>query len=185
MLAAVVAVAVACGGGSSGTPETINRTPTDPGSVPSSTPISGDQVYLIRDNGISAPTGASVTPAPGGTETPSGYEVKSGDTCGSIAASLGVETDALIAANPAINAGCTNLRPGQLLVVPGGSSGGGSSGNSSPPTPTPGAGETYTIESGDTCYDIAASYGVDLDAFVALNDLDCGNLKVGTVVRIP
>jgi len=46
--------------------------------------------------------------------------VKSGDTCTSIASVAGTTPNAIIAANPSINAGCTNLAVGQVLVTGGG-----------------------------------------------------------------
>lgn len=51
----------------------------------------------------------------GGAKT---YTVKAGDTCGGIASSNGVTTAALLAANPSIDANCTNIREGQALTIP-------------------------------------------------------------------
>jgi len=50
-------------------------------------------------------------PAPGGRT----YTVAPGDFCASIAQANGVSIAALIAANPSVNAGCTNLQAGQVL----------------------------------------------------------------------
>ena len=47
------------------------------------------------------------------------YTVKSGDTCIAIAKSSGITVAALKAANPSINAGCTNLQVGQVLSLSG------------------------------------------------------------------
>lgn len=188
MLALAVATATACGGAGNdgGGQATGDIRLTNPASVPSSTPISTELVYQIRDNGISAPTGATATTAAGGTGGGSGagsYTVQSGDTCGAIATSLGISAQDLIDANPTINAGCTNLDIGDILSVPGGSTDGGG-GGSATPTPAP-SGDTYTIASGDTCFDIAAAYGVDVDTLVALNNIDCNALQPGDVLRIP
>jgi len=46
--------------------------------------------------------------------------VKSGDTCSAIAAGNGVSVGDLLSANPAVNAGCTNLAVGQVLKIGGG-----------------------------------------------------------------
>jgi len=51
-------------------------------------------------------------PAPGAGRQ---YTVVSGDFCASIAQANGISVAALIAANPGVNAGCTNLRVGQTL----------------------------------------------------------------------
>lgn len=88
--------------------------------------------------GATQPAGAATTPAnnqtPGTATTPNrtttttasptgaaggeNYTVASGDTCGAIASREGVTTAALIAANPAVNAECSNLQVGQVLRIP-------------------------------------------------------------------
>ncbi|MBI5949227.1 MAG: LysM peptidoglycan-binding domain-containing protein [Chloroflexi bacterium] len=60
-------------------------------------------------------SGPTATPRPGGAKT---YKVQSGDTCGAIAASYGVDLAKLLAANPTINANCTNLAAGQTVNIP-------------------------------------------------------------------
>ncbi len=60
-------------------------------------------------------TGPTPTPRPGAAKT---YKVQSGDTCGAIAARYGVELSKLLAANPTINADCTNLGAGQTVNIP-------------------------------------------------------------------
>ncbi|KAF8145192.1 hypothetical protein K438DRAFT_1444824, partial [Mycena galopus ATCC 62051] len=52
----------------------------------------------------------------GGTCTQT-YTVQSGDTCSAIAASQGLTVSQLLALNPSINSGCTNLGIGQVLCV--------------------------------------------------------------------
>jgi len=54
------------------------------------------------------------------------YTVKSGDTCGAIAASQGVSLDIIYQLNPSVNSQCTNLEVGQVLcLATNGSNGGG------------------------------------------------------------
>jgi hypothetical protein len=76
-------------------------------------------------NGGAAPAPAPA-PAPaaggGGGET---VTVQPGDTCTLIASIKGTTAAAIIAANPGINAGCTNLQVGQVLNVGGGGGGAG------------------------------------------------------------
>ncbi len=190
MLPAVLAVMCvalsACGGGGDDDGGTANNPHlTDPAAVATSTPISGDQVFQIRDNGISAPTGVNTVPAgdDGNGNGSAGYTIVSGDTCGSIASGLGVSVPELISANPLINEGCTNLQPGQILAIPG-SSGGGTTANPTPTTAS--SGKTYVIGAGDTCFDIAANQGVTTDALIAANpDIDCSALQPGQVMNIP
>ncbi|MCL5998291.1 MAG: LysM peptidoglycan-binding domain-containing protein [Chloroflexi bacterium] len=56
-----------------------------------------------------------------------------------------------------------------------------------PPTDTPVAPEEYEVQSGDTCGGIATKYGVSLDSFLALNNLDENNclIRVGEKLLIP
>jgi N-acetylmuramoyl-L-alanine amidase len=186
----VAMVAAACGGNGDDGAATGAPRLTDPATVPVADRVSGDMTYVIRDNGVSAPSGvtAPVTENGGGQQR-SGqtYTVQSGDSCSAIAANLGVALDALMSANPQIDAECRNLQVGQELRVPGGASSGQQpAGNDEPqPTPAQGSGRTYEVQSGDLCIDIANSFAVDLDELVALNNLDCNNLQIGTVVRIP
>lgn len=46
-------------------------------------------------------------------------------------------------------------------------------------------GPTYIIQSGDTLWDIASRFNVDLDALMTANDLADGNLSVGQEIIIP
>jgi LysM repeat protein len=64
--------------------------------------------------------GGNQTVRPGSTTTggAKSYTVKSGDTCGGIASANGTTLPALLAANPAINADCTNLKDGQVVNIP-------------------------------------------------------------------
>lgn len=57
------------------------------------------------------------------------------------------------------------------------------------PTPTPGAGgRTYEVQEGDNCSSIADQFGVSLQDFLNINNLNeqtCQELQIGQVVRIP
>jgi len=64
--------------------------------------------------------------------------VKSGDTCSAIAAGNGVSVGDLISANPAVNAGCTNLAVGQVLKVGGGGGGNNTGAGARPQAPAAG-----------------------------------------------
>lgn len=142
-------------------------------------------LYQIRGDTIQT-VGGTGTVAPGTNATPTGaktYTVKAGDTCDAIARANGVTLDALLKANRSIDAGCTNIVPGDSLKIP--------SAATTPAagaTPTaPGGAKTYTVKAGDTCDAIARNNGVDLAKLIAANNLDadCRSLQPGQVLRLP
>lgn len=189
-LLAVAALGIApCGDDSGDNGGGGGQRVSDPAKVPSSTPIGNTLTYQIRNDVIIAPDGGQA-PVTTGTTPVSGatsYTVKSGDTCSGIAAEFGIALADLLKANRTIDQNCTNLRPGDVLKIPGtttgGTTGGGAAGT---PTPKP-SGKEYTVQSGDTCDAIAKSFGVDLARLIALNNLDaqCKNLQVGQKIKIP
>lgn len=189
LAAAAVAIAAAsCGGGGS---QDGDQTPsiTDPGAAPTATPLAGAVKYEIRGGSVTIPN-SSTTPAVAGTPGPSGrvYTVAPGDSCVAIAETLGVALEALLDANPQINDGCTNLHGGDQLDVPASESPPAAPGATATarPTRSAGAGSTYTVQAGDTCVDIAASFGVDVDELIALNGLDARcSLDIDQVLQIP
>ena len=193
------AVLTGCGGGGDGDSGSQGDRITDPAKVPSSTPIgqgAPTKYEIHQDGSLSVSGGPTVAGTPLPNQTPAAgsggkYTVKSGDTCGGIAAQYGVTADQLIAANRAtINQGCTNLHEGDEIKIPGAASTTStprpSSGGASTPTPRAGS-RSYTVQSGDTCDDIARNQGVTLADLIALNNLDaeCRNLQPGQVLKIP
>lgn len=142
-------------------------------------------------NGISTPT-----PTQSGmvSNCDAFYFVKSGDGCAVIASNYGITLTQFYAWNPAVKTDCSGLWPDYYVCV---SIVGvnpsttlatkttTTSGNGiATPTPTQ-AGMTanckkfYLVKSGDGCYDIAASYGIDLSNFYAWNPAvktDCSGL---------
>lgn len=186
---AVLAVSAACGGGSS-SPDDAEARISDPASAPTALPMLDAPKYLIKDNVVTLPE-ASTTVTAGGmggspTTAGQGYTIQPLDTCGGIASSLGVTVDELIEANDSINSDCTNLQPGQVLQVPGAAAAPTAGAGAPAPTPTS-SGETYIVESGDTCLDIATQFDVSVDDLIELNGLDaaCQDLDVGQEIRIP
>lgn len=206
LLTALVAVAgltalatVACGGS---TPEPASgKRVTDPALVPTATPMQNPVLYRFQGNQVilEGGTPAAITPAAGSTTAArKTYTVKAGDTCFDIAAAEGISLEALVKANPTA---CNNLRAGDTLTIPAPTptpaapSGGLTSDPTVRPTPTAptssggtssSSGKTYTVRAGDTCADIAASYGVSIADLIRANGLtnDC-LLQIGQVVQIP
>lgn len=54
-----------------------------------------------------------------------------------------------------------------------------------PPTPTPVPKIEYTVVSGDSCLSIVTRFNISLDSLLRANEIDCGLLKIGTVLTIP
>lgn len=191
-------VATACGGGGSPEEEGNGERITDPARVPSSTPVQNPTLYKIQGNQVTLVGGdpSQLTPVTGNTPTAGkSYTVKAGDTCSQIASDHGISLDALVKANPTV---CDTLNVGDVMRIPGAAatptktSGGLTSNPTVRATATtaPGgggsSGKTYTVQSGDTCADIAESYGVSIAEIIALNGLsqDCP-LQVGQEVKVP
>ncbi len=182
----LVLLVAACGGDGGGVGEPGGRKGlTDPAAVPTATPGDGTLVFRIGQDGISAP-GSEVTVTPvAGPDTPgqpTTHTVVAGDTCSSIADRFGITLAALLAVNPLVNVGCTNLRIEQELRIPAGSGAGGN------PDGGGGTANGYVVVGGDTCGSIAEANGVTLAAFLAANGLaeaDCTALSIGQLLTIP
>lgn len=106
---------------------------------------------------------------------PNTYTVQSGDTLGGIAAKNNVSLQALMAANPKVDA--ERLQIGQQLQLPRASPSTGATGT------TPGS---YSVVSGDTMMKIASKLGVSYNALLAANrNVDPDRLQIGQQLRVP
>jgi len=94
------------------------------------------------------------------------YEVKMGDTAGSIAAAFGVSTSTILSAN---NLSDTSLlKPGDKLSI------------------LPVTGVSYKVQHGDSIEAIAKKYNVDAAKIIAFNSLNAdGGLKEGQSLVLP
>jgi LysM repeat protein len=90
--------------------------------------------------------------------------VQPGDTLWALAQRYNTTTQAILETN-----GLTgqDLLPGAVLTLPGGS------------TAAP---ETYTVQTGDTLYDIAVAFSLTTDALIAINNLDGTTIKPGQLL---
>lgn len=139
---------------------------------------------------------------PACTET---YTVESGNTCSVIDSMFNITYAQLEEYNPGeFNADCTNLNVGQVLCVAVGapstngtasttttmttSFSSTSTTSSTTSTATPSCGEYYTVESGDTCYEIDELFGITFAELQYLNpgafNTDCTNLQLGQVLCV-
>jgi LysM repeat protein len=134
-----------------------------------------------------SPETPTVTSTPQATQTPLTYSVKSGDTCGGIAAIFDISVQSLLLAN-SLDSGC-NLFIGQALSVP------------QPTfTVTPIASSTpseleatiqaceteeYVVQAGETMSLIAVTYGVPIEALMEWNGLTSDVAFLGQHLTIP
>ncbi len=96
------------------------------------------------------------------------YTITSGDSCKKIAEQHNIELIALFLKNPGIN--CNDLQIGQQILL-------------TLTASNDGCQKTYTIVSGDICWNIAGSNGLTLDQLLSLNPgLNCSNLQIGQVI---
>lgn len=81
------------------------------------------------------------------------YQVKPGETLESIAGQFNVKPDEIVSMNGLVG----GVRPGQLIVVPGGQQS---------------MFDTYIVKQGDNMYEIAKRYNVSVDDLLMLNGLE-------------
>jgi peptidoglycan endopeptidase LytF len=162
-----------------GTPASI--TPQVPSAAETTGPAQPTLLPTPTIGIASAPPPASATevPSSGGTSSgggcPSRYTVQRGDWFYQIARKCGVSPQALMAANPGVNANF--VYPGQGLNIPGGGaapSGGGPSGR------------TYVVQPGDNMFRIGLRFGVSYVAIASANGIPYPyNVYVGQSLQIP
>lgn len=136
-------------------------------------PQIADPNLIFPGQFITIPAGPVPPPIP-----PPGfsYVVQPGDTLFIIAQRFRVSLNALIAANPEI-ANPNLIFPGQIILIP--------VAEELPPPP-PG-GSTYIVQPGDTLFDIAQMFGVNLNELIAANPqiTDPDIIFPGQIIIIP
>ncbi len=114
-----------------------------------------------------------VSPAPGPPPVCPGffYTIQVGDTLFELAQRFGTTVEAIIAANPGIDP--TRLVPGQRICIP-------------VPTPPVCPGFFYTVQAGDTLFELAQRFGTTVQAIIAANPgIDPTRLVPGQRICIP
>ena len=128
---------------------------------------------------------------PTATAAPGQYIVQAGDTLDSIATAHNTTVAAIVQLNSIDNPSL--IYPGQVLQVPGASSqveqpAATNTATAAPsPTPLPTARPTtYTVQSGDTLFQIAQRFGVSVVELAALNNIvDYNSITAGDTLTIP
>ena len=117
------------------------------------------------------------TPAPtlASADSQTGYTVRDGDTCSSIAKQFGIRVSQLAAAN-GLNTEVCFLRSGQKLII-----------SSSSALPATASQKTYVVRPGDSCLEIATRYKISVSRLAAANNLNPKTcfLSVGRKLVIP
>ncbi len=121
---------------------------------------------------------ATPVPAPA-ADAPTTYTVQSGDWLSAIARKLGVDTQAIIDANPGLNA--NNLTPGQVLNLPTGANAPAAAADPAPAA----SGNTHVVQAGETLFRIAINNGTDADTLRSLNGLSNNLIYPGQVLQLP
>ena len=137
-----------------------------------------------------APSVASrgALPQPQADATETRHTVRKGESVGSIAATYGLSTNELMAANRLRSA--KDIKAGRTLVIPGRKPAGKTPAPApiqtaaATPAPVP-AGGTYVVRPGDTLTAISQSHGVDMSQVMAANHLRSGDIRVGDKLVIP
>jgi LysM repeat protein len=94
------------------------------------------------------------------------YIVQAGDTLASVAQRYKTSPEEILQANGLTG---SDLMPGAMLRLPASA------------TFIP---QTYTVQTGDTLYDVAVAFGVSTDALIAINNLDGTTIKPGQVLNL-
>ena len=119
-------------------------------------------------------------PAGGMTE----YTIAKGDTYATISKKFHVTVKAITDANPGVEP--TKLKIGQSIHIPAPTQSTGSSGSvGTPGSESAGAGQLYTVKSGDSLSKIATEFGVTVKALRSANNLTTDKIVVGQKLKIP
>jgi LysM repeat protein len=119
-------------------------------------------------------TVTTAAPAPSSAE----YVIAAGDTLGAIAKRQHISLQALMDANPGIDA--RELHIGQRVVIPGATSGAASGGDIAAADSS-----VYVVKAGDTLGKIARLHGTSYKKLMALNDLKTTAIRVGQKLKVP
>lgn len=102
------------------------------------------------------------------------YEVQKGDTLWDISRKFNVEMQTLIASNGLSG---NTIRPGQKLYIPGHTQSGGGEGSR--------VQTTYSVNSGDTLWEIARRFNVGMNELRNANELSGNTIRPGQELNIP
>ncbi|HUS17005.1 MAG TPA: LysM peptidoglycan-binding domain-containing protein [Chloroflexia bacterium] len=160
----LTATAIAINGGEQPT-AIILPTETPPPPVGGDATATPPPVFQATNPPLPGATSTALPPA--GSTCPNPYTVQQGDWIYQIARNCNVAVSALIAANPGINP--NQIKPGQLLNMPGAGATPVPSGGGGVPQAT--CTGTHTVVSGDTLYRLAYPCGLTVEQLAAANGI--------------
>lgn len=176
---------------------TASPTPTAALAVIATTPIATPTTTRTPTQ-TPAPTATpSLTPTPTHTATQTPlptrvYVIRPNDTLLAIASQYNVTVEAILEANPGLNA--TRLQPNQEIIIPwptptASPTSAGTMETGGPSTAAASTVQlatfTYTVQPGDTLLDIALKYGVPVETIRQLNQLRGDLLQAGQTLILP
>ena len=125
------------------------------------------------------------TPAAPPAANPTDYVIVKGDTFSTVAKKFHVSVKALLEANPSVEP--TKLKIGQPIHIPAATASSSASANTTLSTSvdTNGAGQMYTVKSGDSLTKISGEFGVSVKALRSYNGLKTDKIVVGQKLKIP
>jgi len=133
-------------------------------------------------NPPTAPTNVETTPAPAAGVTE--YTIAKGDTYGTISKKFHVTVKAITDANPGVEP--TKLKIGQIIHIPAPAPTTASTGSTGTTgSEGAGAGQIYTVKSGDSLSKLATEFGVTVKALRSANNLTTDKIVVGQKLKIP
>jgi LysM repeat protein len=151
---------------------------------PTNTPAAVSNPPVAQPNPSPVPEPVTQPSAAPPLANPTDYKVLKGDTYTTIAKKFHTTTKAITDANPGVDP--AKLQIGQSLHIPAPTVSTPSSGGTSAPTAElAGAGQVYSVQSGDTLIGIAGKFKVTVKALRSANDLTTDKIKVGQKLKIP
>ncbi len=150
-------------------------------------PASPDNSEFVVSGEISAPLVKPDVSEPSLPEAPASfsldYTIRSGDTLYDLARAHGTTVDAILNANPGLEA--RRLLPGRSIVIPRNADSVQSAESANAGSGEPDSGKVYSVERGDTLIHIARQNGITLQALREANELRSDRILVGQKLKIP
>jgi LysM repeat protein len=166
------AVATSTAVGAAAVPTVTGTTVYTPEARPTTIALTAQPTVITVAEASPTPLPPAVLPTATRPASQSEYTVQWGDTLFSLARRFNTTVEAIVALNGLADA--SNIRVGQVLVIPGSS------------VSPPGSGQEYVVQPGDTLYSIARRFGTTVEAVQRANAIvNPTYISVGQRLVIP